>query len=361
MEDRRFSDVLEKAAEQAIDRDEALLLFRESEEFSAAQELFKTASLVRNKLLGTTFRWTGGIASVLTCNLQPLCLYCPYWTQPKEPLSMEEILRAVRYLKEHGVRDYHLSAGTTLGSDGKEMVEIVETIRREADADSTITVNCGAALSMESIIELKNLGVTRIGASFETINRKLFDEVKPGDSFEEKEKLCRMVCEAGLELGSGILAGVGCTDCKDDCAIVNGGKVSKSRYEDYVDFMFFIRQYPNLKSVYVSRFFPFTGIPMTEHPRCSAMEGARIIAVMRLVLRDIRIGPAAGWSYDDIPLWVAAGGGNEIGGIHITREPPYKGSWYMHQALDYRDHLEYRNTISTATRFLKEMGIEVRY
>ena len=344
----KFKDILEKAEGEAITRNESLQLFYETEDYLKAQEVFRVASKVRDNMLGTTFKWTAGVASVLPCNLRPLCLYCPYWTKPREPLSMEEILKGVRYIGEHGIREFHLSAGTTLGSKGKKMVEIVRTIRSEVGSQSKITVNCGAALSQDSIIELKKLGVTRIVASFETINEKLFQQTKPGDSMEAKKKLAEMINDAGLELGSGLLAGLGDTN-------------HNKRYEDYVDFMFYIKKFENLRSVYVSRFFPFKGIPMESHPRCSAMEGARIIAVMRLVLRDVEIGPAAGWSYDDIPLWVSAGGGNRIGGIHINRTPHYQSNWYLHQALDYREGMEFRNTISTATRFLQEIGRSVEY
>ncbi|MDO9576048.1 MAG: radical SAM protein [bacterium] len=357
----KFKEILEKAEGKAITRDEALHLFYETENYSKAQELFKVASKVRDNTLGTTFKWTAGVASVLPCNLEPLCLYCPYWTKPRDSLSMEEILKGVRYITEQGIREYHLSAGTTLGSEGKEMVEIVRTIRSEVDSQSKINVNCGAALSEDSIKELKKLGVTRIGASFETINEKLFQQTKPGDSLEAKKKLAEMINDAGLELGSGLLAGLGCKDCSEKCPIGAPGKLEPSRYEDYVDFMFYVKEFENLKSVYVSRFFPYTGIPLADHPRCSAMEGARIIAVMRLVLRDVLIGPAAGWSYDDIPLWVSAGGGNTIGGIHVNRTPHYRGNWYLPKALDYREGVEFCNTISTATRFLQETGMSVEY
>lgn len=124
---------------------------------------------------------------------------------------------------------------------------------------------------------------------------------------------------------------------------------------------FFARQFKNLKSIYVSRFFPVCGTPLEDHPRCSTIEGSRIIAIARLVLRDIDIGPAAGWSYDDIPMWVMAGGGNRIGGVHVNRVPGYRNNWYLHSALSYHDRMEFRNTIETAGRLLKETGIDVVY
>ncbi len=334
-------DILERAKIEAITPSEALFLFKESEDPLKAQYIFRTAVAVRDAELGRTFHWSGGIASVLPCRLQPLCSYCPYWTKDTaQPLGIEDIKKAVKYIEEHGVKEFHLSGGTDLYSDGSDIVDIVRTIAPLTSA--AITINVGAAISQENILELKRLGVTRIGASFETVNRELFAEVKAGDDFDAKLDLANMINDAGLEFGTGMLAGL----TRDE-----------SRYTDYVDFMFFVRQFKNLKSVYVSRFFPVRGTPMEEHPRCSTMEGARIIAIMRLVLRNIDIGPAAGWSYDDIPMWTMAGGGNRIGGIHINRIPDYRTNWYLHTMIEYRERMEYCNTIETASRLLKESGI----
>lgn len=337
-----YERILHKALDEPIDYDEALYLFKISEDIGKAQDLFRTAVTVRNNEIGNTFRWSGGIASVLPCKLKPLCSYCPYWTKDTtQPLTMDEIKVGVEYIEKHGLKEFHLSGGTDLGSDGQDIVEIVREIVPLTKAN--ITVNVGAAISEENILELKKLGVTRIGASFETANRDIFKKVKAGDDFDAKIKLANMINDAGLEFGTGMLAGL---------------NTDPSRYKDYVDFMFFVRQFRNLKSVYVSRFFPVKGTPMVDHPRCSTMEGSRIIAIMRLVLRNIDVGPAAGWSYDDIPMWVMAGGGNRIGGVHINRTPAYRNNWYLHSALDYHDRMEFRNTLETDLRLLKECGIE---
>jgi biotin synthase len=337
-----YNEILDKALKEPLGRDEALFLFTETEDATKAQQLFSTAARVRNAEMGNTFHWSGGIASVLPCLLQPLCAYCPYWIKDTDqPLTIDEIQEAVRYIEAQGLREFHLSGGTNRQSDGHDIVEIVRAITPLTKAD--ITVNVGAALSQKSIQELKDLGVKRIGASFETVNRDLFRKYKSGDDFDAKVKLADMINNAGLEFGTGMLAGL---------------NTGPTRYQDYVDFMFFISRFPNLKSMYVSRFLPVRGTPLENNPRCSTMEGSRIIAITRLVLRDIDIGPAMGWSYDDIPMWVMAGGGNRVGGVHINRVPGYRPNWYLHSALDYHDRMEFCNTISIASPLLKEAGVE---
>ncbi len=336
-----FEAILRKAETEEISPDEALFLFKETEKYQKAQQLFQTAVKVRDQEKGRKFQWSGGIASILPCTLDPLCSYCPYWVKPSQALTVDEILDGVRYLNEHGISNFHLSGGTTLDSNGHEVVSIVEKIR--SISDSEITVNVGAALSRDTLIALMKLGVTKIGSSFEVINPGLFSQFKAGDSLEKKMKLAREINELRLGLGTGMLAGL---------------NLEPSRYQDYVDFIFHVKQYEHLESVYVSRFFPNKGTPLEKHPRCSTTEGARIIAVMRLILRSIDIGPAAGWSYDDIPVWVNAGGGNRIGGIHISRVPTYKKPWFLHTAITYQNRMEFCNTIPVAGPLLAEIGID---
>lgn len=340
-----FEEVLDKAKKEAITREEALNLFQETEDHTKARELFEVASKVRNDELGTELKCHGGIASCLPCRLEPLCRYCIYFTDPeKEPLTLDEIRKAAKYLEDYGVKDFHIGGGTDLNSDGEEVVEIVEAVREVTSAD--LTVNVGAALSRGAIEELKKLGVKNIVSAFETINEELFEKTKPGDSLEAKKKLAEMVNDAGLGLTSGVLAGL---------------SLEPSRYEDYVDLLFYLKSFQNFRRFYVSRFFPYPGTPMENHQRCSAMEGARIIAIARLVFRDADISTAAGWSYDDIPLWIMAGGGNRIMGIHINREPHYRRSWYLHKAVEHREGMEFVDTTPVATKFLKEAGMSVEY
>lgn len=64
-----YEEILLKGIDEPINYDEALFLFEETENAIKAQDLFRTALAVRNKEIGNTFRWSGGIASVLPCKL----------------------------------------------------------------------------------------------------------------------------------------------------------------------------------------------------------------------------------------------------------------------------------------------------
>ena len=237
-----FSHILEKAADEAISPDEALFLFHESENYVNANKLFEAASGVRDREMGRTFRWSGGIASILPCKLNPLCSYCSYWDKPRDQLTMDEILTGVRYIEDHGLTNFHLSGGTTLGDDGKEVLDIVRNIR--AVSKSELTVNVGAALSEDTIVELKSLGVARIGSSFETINPKLFKDLKAGDSLEAKKRLAETIDATWYWPWQRVA-------CRPDDG--------RFEVQGLCGFHVLHEGFKNLESVYVSRFLPVQG------------------------------------------------------------------------------------------------------
>lgn len=340
----RFEDVLLKSSSEPLNQEEALYLFQETEDNAKAEELFRTARQVRDKVKGTTFEWSAGIARVLKCCLKPHCRYCPYWLETDEiPLSIDEILRGVAYIQEQGIKKFHLSGGTTLGSEGKDILAIVRAIREAGFADLGIEINCGAAMSLETLKELKRLGVYRVSAVFETVNPEVFQRLKPGDNLEAKKQFAQRIGEAGLKLGTGIMAGL---------------SPEETKYQDYVEFMFLVKQYKHLHYVYVSKFTPFKGIAIENHPACSAQEAARVIAIMRLVMPDIDISSAAGWNTEDTPTPLMAGSGNTALGIHINRTP----KWKKGSAVDgcvYQDNMEFRNTMEATYKRYQELGLTI--
>jgi len=340
----RFEEILEKSASTAIARDEALFLFEETEDEDKAGELFGAARRVRETAKGNTFEWSGGIARVLRCNLRPLCRYCPYWREKGQtPLTIAEILKGVAYIQAHGIKKFHLSGGTTLGSDGRDLLAIVEAVRAAGFGDLAIEVNCGAALSLATLKELKALGVYRVSSVFETVNPGLFKEMKPGDDLEAKQQFAMRIGEAGLQLGTGVMAGLG---------------PRGTRYQDYVDFIFHVKGYEHLGYVYITKFSQFKGILMEGHPACSAGEAARLIAVMRLVLRDIDIGSAAGWDSSDRPTPFMAGCGNKAGGIHVNRTAHYQDDLPADE-YTFEGDMEFHNTMAATAARYAAMGVTI--
>ncbi len=323
-----LNEVLLDALKRPVTREEALFLFQSTETEEHKTRLFETARAVRKAESEDVFRFSGGIASVLPCRLRPLCSYCPYWRKiDQKPLPVEAIVAGARYFHKEGVREFHLSGGTTLGSEGKDVLEIVKSIYDAGLHDMKIMVNCGAAMSIDSMKQLKEWGVVSIGAVFEITNPEVFKRVKPGDDLEKKMQFAWDIQKAGLAMSSGMMAGLG---------------PRETRYEDYVNTLFDIAQFPHLNSVYISKFTPDPVLPMYEWEACSEEEAARLVAIARLVYRSINVTTAAGWTEEERIQGMMAGAGNSLFSLAVNMKVDYwqgkqQDATFSDQNIEYRD------------------------
>lgn len=301
--------ILTAALTRPITGEEACFLLHASEKENVQDALFAAAREVRRLEQGDRFYFSGGISGVLPCNLKPLCLYCPYWrSEKKQPPSVEDIVAGARWFHENGIREFHLSGGTTLGSEGMDVLEMVQAIWDSGLRDMKIVINCGAAMSFDTLKKLKEMGVIRVGAVFETLAPHRFSALKPGDDLDKKKEFARLIAKAGLELSSGLMAGLG---------------PAEQRYEEYAYSLEALRDFPNLTYIYISKFRPDPSIPLREVPQCSVEEGARLIAVARLVLRGITIRPSAGWSDAEREMALNAGAGGDLFAMAVHRSGNY--------------------------------------
>lgn len=345
MEDRSYRHLLERAAEHYPSRTETLEIIRGALDNAANRELlFEAARNVRRNTCGDQFRLTGGISSVLPCRLAPLCLYCPYWRSSEaQQASTDEIVAAVHHFKREGIREFHLSGGTIPGSDGSELLSIVQAIWNSGIRDMEITINCGAALNVETMRRMKKMGVVKTGVVFETADRELFKSMKPGDSFSAKEKFAWDINEAGLQMHSGLMAGLG---------------QEESRPENYTDSLIYLRQFPHMQSLYISKFRPDPSIPLKNKEQCPLDEACVLVSAARLVLRDKEIRIAAGWNPQERVSGILAGGGNELCAMMLNHHAAY---WKPGDtAENYESRLEISDSRSEQRAMIDKMGLEIQ-
>lgn len=332
--------LLAKCKDQSPDEDEALFLIGASRDPAVALQIFAAASQVRDAEKGRVFRLCSEIAQITPCLVRPFCKYCSF--SPVESLTTAEVLHGVKMAEDAGIDNIRLSGGTDVGNDGAAILELVRKVRRSTARP--IQLNAGPNYSRRTLQELKDLGVTEVGSSLETINAEVFKRTKPGDSLEARMETARLIDEVGLGLQSVIMVGLGSSDA------------------DYVRHLFFLKILKNLTHVPISRFNPFKGTPMSGAPRASPWEAARLCAVARLVLRtpDIRI--AAGGGPDDIPLWLLAGG-NRITSVFIhqkkTEPDRFTGDNPAVVHRDMIDNIEIVNRSAVCRRFAEGMGFVV--
>jgi biotin synthase len=291
-----LGELIEEASQPFPRKETVLALLRESRDPSAALQLFAAASALRDRTIGTTLWWSAGISSMMPCRVEPLCTYCTYFTIKSFPL--EDLVASVKAIENLGIRHLHLSGGTDPAGYDNEIAQAVNAIRDVSNID--IEINLGPSFSRHGIRRFKQLGVSSVTSSLETFNPAVFAKAKPGDSLEARKQLIQTCQEESMPVRSMILVGLGESE------------------EDRIDHLYWLMQFPTLYHLRFSRFMPYQGTPWENHPRCSPWEVARLVAIARLLMPHVDLGLAAGNSPDDIPLWYAAGGGNQVLGASVS-------------------------------------------
>ena len=332
-----YDKLLEKARNGEITEELSLQLLEGSRELQNALKLFALASEVRDDALGKDLYWTAGISRVIPCKIVPRCRYCTYYARSEFP--PEKLAKAAKKLEELGLKQLHLSGGSNLQGYDKEIIEMVQAVREVSNID--VEVNLGCSFSPETVRRLKSMNMLSITSSLETINEDVFKDAKPGDSLEMKKRLMETCEREGVPIRSMILIGLGESN------------------EDRIRHLFYIRQFTQLSHLNFSRFMPYQDTAYKDHPRCSPWEVARVIAVARLIMPNVHLGLAAGNTMDDIPLWLMAGGGNQVGAAHVSRTPVIPGS--EEQAIMVDEGVYILNRMNAVKRYLKDMRRDIYF
>ena len=272
---------------------------------------------------------------VLPCKIVPRCRYCFY--SVREPFLLPDLLACVKKVEDLGIRQLHLGGGSCLEGYDEEILAMVQAIHNDSDVHIE-EVNFGPSLSVDTVKALKELKVLSITSSLETINEELFRRTKPGDSLERRKQLLEICEEKGIPIRSMMMIGLG------------------ESYADRIEHLFYMSKFNSLYHLRFSRFYPFPRAVMRGRPRCSPWELARTIAVARLIMPKVNLGLAVGNYLDDIPLWYAAGGGNQLLGVMITQatEP------LSEEEITVINNVCFvRNRMPVIQRYLQEMGASI--
>ncbi len=282
---------------------------------AALDAMCAAAAHVRDCEMEGRAEMEAGLNNVVPCYLRPLCRYCPYWRgDDANPMPVDGLLGYVHYLHdETDIRQLHLSGGSKQGGGDCGIIKVVEAIREAGFDDMDIVVNCGASLTDAGLARLSELRVKRIFSVLETTNPAVFAYAKPGDDLEEKISFARRAAAAGIDTGTGLMAGLAAPE---------------ARCEDYVDSVFDVAALPRLSAMYISKFRPARGIAMDAHPECPLDEACALVALARLVLRDVHVRAAAGWRREEQAAAIAAGAGCLTTPLMFPRpKPGEKGCW----------------------------------
>ena len=188
-------------------------------------------------------------------------------------LSTEEILEDAKKIESQGVRRYSIvTSGKRLNAaEVDQMCECIKKLREETNLHV-----CGSfgLLDKEAFGKLKEAGLTRVHNNLET-SRRYFPDVCTTHTFDDKIAAITAAKEAGLEVCSGGIMGIGET------------------MEDRIDMALEVRRL-GVHSVPVNMLNAIPGTPYENEPRLTTDEMRRIVAVYRFLLPDAFIRLAGG-------------------------------------------------------------------
>lgn len=282
-----------------ITREEALFLYKED-----LGDLTRYADMIRDHFCGNQFDMCtiiNGKSGLCSEN----CKFCAqsshYNTGSKvySLLSEEEILADAKKNADQGVMRYSIvTAGRSL-SDGEvdRMCQIIRRIKEEVHI--SVCVSFGL-LKEDQFRRLKEAGAERVHNNLEA-SENFFPSVCTSHSFSDKVQAIRAAQDAGLDVCSGGIMGLG------------------ESIEDRIDMALSLRDL-GIESIPVNMLNPIPGTPMEKYESLDEKEMQRIIAVYRFILPKafIRLAGGRGLMRDKGKACFMSGANAAISGDMLT-------------------------------------------
>ncbi len=188
-----------------------------------------------------------------------------------EVLNPEEFVAACHHHEERGVHRFSIvTAGRTLA--GKDFDQILEAYRQMNQECNTIQL-CAShgLLTKEQFLALREAGVQRYHANIET-SRRNFPNICSTHTFEDKITCIRAAKEAGLQVCSGGIIGMGET------------------WQDRLDMALTLSEL-KVDSIPLNALIPISGTPFEKLSKLTEDEILRTIVIFRFLnpTADVRL------------------------------------------------------------------------
>ena len=168
--------------------------------------IYERADQIRRENVGDTVHIRAIIEFSNLCRRQ--CRYCGLNSTNKNVIryrmSPEEILDTAGQAVNAGYRTIVLQSGEDPGFHKETMGDIVKEIKKMGAA---VTLSCGE-LSYEELAFLRNCGADRYLLKHETADPRLYAELHPCGTLEERVKCLENIYSLGYETGSGFMIGL---------------------------------------------------------------------------------------------------------------------------------------------------------
>lgn len=170
------------------------------------EQLFSSGDRVRKKYVGDEVHLRGLIEFSNICKRN--CLYCGLRSSNKNikryRLSPDEIIGLAKKATDYGYKTIVMQSGEDEYYTVERLKYIISNIKK---LDVAITLSIGEK-TMEEYKAYKEAGADRYLIRIETTDKKLYEDMDPGMSHEERKRCLKDLKSLGYEVGTGCLIGL---------------------------------------------------------------------------------------------------------------------------------------------------------
>lgn len=199
------------------------------------------------------------------------CNYCGIRRDNKNVdryrLTKEEILKCCKEGHFLGYRTFVLQGGEDAYFTDEVMCDIVSSIKSEFP-DCAVTLSIGER-SKESYEALKKAGADRYLLRHETATKKLYEELHPNMSFENRRKCLNELKSIGFQTGAGFMVGL-----------------PNQTNEDLANDLLFIKELKP-EMVGIGPYIPHKETPIGDNEGGTVEKTLVMLAIARLLLPDV--------------------------------------------------------------------------
>lgn len=260
-------ELIKKAEEfHSLNREEIISLLKDD---SIKEELFEAADRIRKEYVGDEVQLRGLVEFSNICKRN--CLYCGLRSGNKNitryRLQPEEIIELARKAKGYGYKTVVLQSGEDEFFTVEKVTYIVSEIKK---LDMAVTLSIGEK-TYEEYKAYRDAGADRYLLRIETTDKKLYEDMDPGMSHEERKRCLSDLKEFGYEVGSGCLVGL-------------PGQTIESLAEDILFF-----KEIDADMIGIGPFIPNDDTPLKDATGGDFELSLKVMALTRLLLPDINI------------------------------------------------------------------------
>lgn len=259
--------LIEKAEKIHELNKEELVMLLEGSEYD--ESIFAAADRVRKKYCGDEVHLRGLIEFSNIC--QRNCMYCGLRKDnsriERYRLEPDQIIEFAHKASLYGYKTVVLQSGEDAYYDVSRMEYIIKGIKKY---DMAITISIGEKTE-EEYRRYKEAGADRYLLRIETTDEKLYEELDPGMSFQNRKRCLIDLKRLGYEVGTGSLVGL-----------------PGQTIESIADDILFFKEL-NADMIGVGPFIPNQDTPLGNENGGTFEFTRKVVALVRLLLPDINI------------------------------------------------------------------------